>query len=74
MPVSKLHPYYAKVQSYEDLQEILRDQIAHFFAHYKDLEKGKWVRILGWDGPQKAAEMIVAGIERATADKKIAAE
>jgi len=74
VPVSKLHPYYAKVQSYEDLQEILRDQISHFFAHYKDLEKGKWVRIMGWDGPQRAAEMIVAGIERAKADKKSAAE
>jgi inorganic pyrophosphatase len=74
VPVSKLHPYYAKVQSYEDLQEILRDQISHFFAHYKDLEKGKWVRIIGWDGPQKAAEMIVAGIERAKAEKKSAAE
>src|SRR5262245_57767384 len=42
VPIDKLHPFYAKVKSYKDLPEILCEQIAHFFQHYKDLEKGKW--------------------------------
>ena len=48
VPVDDLHPFYAKVKSYHDLPEILCEQIAHFFQHYKDLEKGKWVKIAHW--------------------------
>jgi inorganic pyrophosphatase len=66
VPVDKLHPFYQGVNSYTDLPEILRDQVAHFFKHYKDLEKGKWVTIVEWVGPDKAYEMIRAGIDRAT--------
>ncbi|MCE9521420.1 MAG: inorganic diphosphatase, partial [Alphaproteobacteria bacterium] len=40
-------------------------QIAHFFQHYKDLEKGKWVTIVRWLDPQEAGELILAGMERA---------
>ena len=39
VPVDKLHPYYANVGSYRDLPEVLREQVQHFFTHYKDLEK-----------------------------------
>jgi hypothetical protein len=46
-------------------REILTDQIAHFFQHYKDLEKGKWVTIVDWVGPRIAERMITAGIGRA---------
>lgn len=65
VPVDKLHPYYTRVTSYRDLPEILREQIAHFFEHYKDLEKGKWVKLLRWADPAEAIELIRAGIERA---------
>ena len=41
VPVDALHPFYSGLRSYEDLPRILCDQIAHFFSHYKDLEKGK---------------------------------
>jgi inorganic pyrophosphatase len=40
-------------------------QIEHFFAHYRDLEPGKWVRILGWGDVDKAREIIMASIARA---------
>nr|MCU0976791.1 inorganic diphosphatase [Steroidobacteraceae bacterium] len=43
----------------------LTEQIAHFFQHYKDLEKGKWVTIVNWVGPQHAERMIENGIRRA---------
>lgn len=67
VPVDKLHPFYQGVNTYLDLPEILREQIAHFFKHYKDLEKGKWVTIAEWVGPDKALDMIRSGIARATA-------
>jgi inorganic pyrophosphatase len=53
------------VKSTADLQPIILEQIAHFFEHYKDLEKTKWVKVQGWEGPEKAAEMIGAAIARA---------
>ncbi|MEY4377656.1 MAG: hypothetical protein RJB26_2206, partial [Pseudomonadota bacterium] len=49
----------------QDLPVILTEQIAHFFQHYKDLEKGKWVTIVNWVGPEKAERMIIDGIRRA---------
>jgi len=65
VPVDKLHPYYSSVKSFRDLPSILTEQIQHFFEHYKDLEKGKWVKVIDWIGPDEAAAMIVAGIARA---------
>lgn len=65
VPVDKLHPFYTGVNSYLDLPKILTEQIAHFFQHYKDLEKGKWVTIVNWVGPEKAEKMIADGIKRA---------
>lgn len=58
VPSSKLHPFYDDVQSYKDIPQILLYQIEHFFSHYKDLEKGKWVKVLGWEGKEKAIELI----------------
>jgi inorganic pyrophosphatase len=65
VPVDKLNPYYTKVENYTDLPSMLRDQIAHFFRHYKDLEAGKWVRVSRWMSAEHAAEMIVKSIARA---------
>jgi len=64
VPHDKLHPFYTGVDTYEKLPIILRDQIAHFFEHYKDLEKGKWVTISHWVGPEEAAQLIRDGIAR----------
>ena len=64
VPVDKLHPFYSGVRSYRDLPPILTEQIAHFFQHYKDLEKGKWVTISKWEGPSGAAQLIRDGIAR----------
>ena len=30
------------------LPSITLEQILHFFAHYKDVEPGKWVKVQGW--------------------------
>jgi len=65
VPVDELHPFYSGVNSYKDLPPILCDQIAHFFRHYKDLEEGKWVKVVRWAGAEEAAQLIAAAIARA---------
>ena len=65
VPVDDLHPFYHGINSYRDLPQILRDQIAHFFAHYKDLEKDKWSDIRQWIDVDGAERLIIEGIERA---------
>ena len=69
VPVSRLTRRYEKVLNYTDLPDITIQQIEHFFAHYKDLEKTKWVKLLGWGDADEAARQIVTGIERAKAAK-----
>jgi inorganic pyrophosphatase len=69
VPVDKLHPYYSNITSWRDVRPILIDQIQHFFEHYKDLEKGKWVKVNHWGDADEAAEMIRKGVETAQAQK-----
>jgi len=65
VPTDKMHLMYKDVASYEDLPQIVLDEIGHFFEHYKDLEKGKWVKVQGWEGVEKAKALIMEGVERA---------
>lgn len=65
VPAKRLHPFWDDVEEYTDLPHILLDQIKHFFEHYKDLEKGKWVKVIGWADRAKAIELIHAGIKNA---------
>lgn len=63
VPHDKLHPYYANVSSYRDLPTILIQQIEHFFSHYKDLEVGKWARVVRWGEAGEALSVIEKSIE-----------
>ena len=65
VPVPKLTKRYADVMNYTDLPEITTQQIRHFFEHYKDLEPGKWVKVLGWGDAAEAKKMIAEAIVRA---------
>ena len=67
VPVDALHPFYTNIDSWRSLPSILTEQIAHFFAHYKDLEKGKSTEIVRWADPEEAADLIRAAIARAAA-------
>ena len=64
MPVDELTSLYAHVDTPRDLARLTLDQIEHFFAHYKDLEAGKWVKVEGWLGPEEAKREIETGIDR----------
>ncbi len=59
VPTVKLSPSQAHINDIEDVSELLRNQIEHFFTHYKDLEKGKWVKIDGWDNAATAKQILV---------------
>ena len=65
VPSSKLTQRYDKVKNYNDLPDITLQQIQHFFEHYKDLEPGKWVKVLRWGAAEDAHDLIAQGIARA---------
>jgi inorganic pyrophosphatase len=65
VPSGHISARYDNVTEYTQLPEITLKQIEHFFAHYKDLEPGKWVKILGWRDAAEARRMITEGIARA---------
>ena len=69
VPVPRLTRRYENVLNYTQLPEITLQQIEHFFAHYKDLEGGKWVKVMGWGDAAEAEQMIMDSIERAKAAK-----
>ncbi len=64
VPVDKLTTRYQHVKKPEDLGTDLLAMIEHFFQHYKDLEKGKWVKTDGWDNGDAAKKEIVASVNR----------
>lgn len=64
VPVTKLYPYHAGIKDLKDVSEIQRQQIEHFFTHYKDLEPGKWVKVKGWGDRAAAEKAILEGVER----------
>lgn len=65
VPGPKLTQRYDHIKNYTDLPEITLKQIEHFFAHYKDLEPGKWVKITRWGDAAEAQKMVLEGIARA---------
>jgi inorganic pyrophosphatase len=62
VPVDKLTRLYRKVNAPEDLPEVLLEQISHFFAHYKDLEPGKFVRVGEFEPALAAIEEVLRGV------------
>ena len=65
VPDKATFPYYEKVEEADDLPDIVRQQIEHFFTHYKDLEPEKWVRVGRWLGKADSCRIIQEAIDRA---------
>ena len=64
VPVSKLTRMYDNIKDIEDFPEIQLERVKHFFTHYKDLEKKKWVRIGTWGGREEARRITLEAIAR----------
>jgi inorganic pyrophosphatase len=62
VPTDKILSIYTQWQKPEDLNPLRLKTIAHFFEHYKDLEIGKWVKIIGWVGPDAARAEVLEGM------------
>jgi inorganic pyrophosphatase len=64
VPIAKIDPSFSTITDVDNIPEHMRDQIKHFFEHYKELEKGKYVKITGWEGKAVAKKKISEAIER----------
>ena len=73
VPSARLTRRYEKIRSFRDLPEITLEQIEHFFTHYKDLERGKWVKIVEWGDETAAQRIIDESIARAGASDPVVA-
>ncbi|WP_318494034.1 inorganic diphosphatase [Photobacterium leiognathi] len=65
VPHSKLSKAYDHINDVNDLPELLKAQITHFFERYKELEPNKWVKVEGWDNAEAAKAEILTSFERA---------
>ena len=61
-------PRWSHIQDLEDVPEQTRKELEHFFARYKDLEPGKFVKIEGWGGRDEAEQLVVEAQERLKAN------
>jgi len=64
VPQPKIFAGYAHIDDIGKVSGHWLERIGHFFEHYKDLEKGKWVRIDGWVGAAEAEAEILAAVAR----------
>ena len=62
VPIDKILSIYSQWKTHADLNPMRLKTIQHFFEHYKDLEEGKWVKVVGWEGPAAAQAEISDGI------------
>jgi inorganic pyrophosphatase len=65
VPKEKLDPIYGSWSDVKDIPDFLKKKISHFFEHYKELEPGKWVKVIGWEGAEKAKAEILSAVKRA---------
>ena len=70
VPIDRLTSQYRAIRSPRDLPEARLAAITHFFEHYKDLERGKWVKVQGWVGAAAARREILEGAARFNRSKK----
>ena len=69
VPDARIFAGYAHIADIGQVSGHWLERIGHFFEHYKDLEKGKWVKIDGWVDAAAAKREILAGVERYDAAK-----
>ncbi len=69
VPISKVDPSFADVKDIDTVPQYIRDQIKHFFEHYKELEKGKYVKVKSWENRESAKKKISEALERYKKEK-----
>ncbi len=64
VPVSKVDISFDNIRDINDVAGIIKNKIKHFFEHYKDLDKDKWVKVLEWGNIEVAKKLINEGSKR----------
>ena len=64
VPIDKVFSGYSHIHDITQVSPHWLERIGHFFEHYKDLEKGKWVKLDGWEGADAARREIIDSVER----------
>jgi inorganic pyrophosphatase len=64
VPIDKVFDGYSHIHDIGQVSQHWLDRIGHFFEHYKDLEKGKWVKLDGWGGAEEAKRIILESVTR----------
>ena len=64
VPIAKVDPSFSDVKDIDSVPEHIKDQVRHFFEHYKELEKGKYVKVAGWENKESAKKKISEAIQR----------
>ena len=64
VPITKLDPSFSGITNVNSIPEHIRNQIKHFFEHYKELEEGKYVKVKGWEDKEIAMKRICEAIDR----------
>ena len=63
-PLTKIDPSFSTIKEVDDIPQYLRNQITHFFEHYKELEEGKFVKVVGWKGGEIAKKHISGAMNK----------
>jgi inorganic pyrophosphatase len=64
VPLTKIDPAFSTVEDIDDVPEYLKARLKHFIEHHKDLEEGKYVKIIGWEGRDAAKLKITEALKR----------
>ncbi|SDD58651.1 inorganic diphosphatase [Aquimonas voraii] len=64
VPVGKVFGGYSHINDIEQVSGHWLERIGHFFEHYKDLEKGKWVKLDGWGNAAEAKAILMDAVKR----------
>lgn len=64
VPAGKVDPSFSDIKDIKDIPNEIREKLEHFIQHHKDLESGKYVRMLGWRCKEEAKKLIIESYER----------
>ena len=64
VPSEKMNSEYSGINEIDELPKTVLNKVEHFFEHYKDLEKGKWVKVAGYKDSAEAKKKILEAVER----------
>lgn len=67
VPSPKVDPAYSTIKQLSDIPASILDKVKHFFEHYKELEPGKFVKVVGYANDQVARQKIKEAVERYSA-------